>query len=43
MNDDHIAARRLDVHGNPVGEPQRFFNDLTGGARRTGTLIRGTR
>ena len=22
MNDDHLAAWRLDVHGNPVGEPQ---------------------
>ncbi|MFI9587402.1 IS200/IS605 family accessory protein TnpB-related protein, partial [Streptomyces sp. NPDC052236] len=30
MNDDHLAAWRLDVHGNPVGEPQRFFYDLTG-------------
>ncbi|TPQ17529.1 IS200/IS605 family element transposase accessory protein TnpB [Streptomyces sporangiiformans] len=30
MNDDHLAAWRLDGHGNPVGEPQRFFYDLTG-------------
>ncbi|MDQ0748517.1 hypothetical protein QF034_002748 [Streptomyces africanus] len=30
MNDDHLAAWRLDVHGNPVGEPQRFFYDLSG-------------
>jgi hypothetical protein len=24
-NDDHLAAWQLDVHGNPVGEPHRFF------------------
>ena len=30
MNDDHLAAWRLDIHGNPVGEPRRFFYDLTG-------------
>lgn len=23
-NADHLAARRLDVHGNPVGEPKTF-------------------
>ncbi|WP_406167487.1 IS200/IS605 family accessory protein TnpB-related protein [Streptomyces canus] len=41
MNDDHLAAWQLDGHGNPVGEPQRFFYDLTGSrllyhARRCG-------
>jgi hypothetical protein len=30
MNDDHLAAWLLDVHGNPVGEPQRYFYDLSG-------------
>jgi IS605 OrfB family transposase len=30
MNADHLAAWRLDVHGNPTGAPRRFFYDLTG-------------
>ncbi|MFE5889041.1 IS200/IS605 family accessory protein TnpB-related protein [Streptomyces sp. NPDC056462] len=30
MNDDHLAAWHLDVHGNPIGEPRRFFYDLSG-------------
>lgn len=29
-NDDHLAAWRLDPHGNPIGEPRRFFYDLSG-------------
>ncbi|WP_237326670.1 transposase [Streptomyces sp. CBMAI 2042] len=29
-NADHLAAYRLDQHGNPVGEPHRFTYDLTG-------------
>jgi IS605 OrfB family transposase len=29
-NDDHLAAWRLDTHGNPVGEPRRFCYDLSG-------------
>ncbi|MFE9653131.1 hypothetical protein [Micromonospora sp. NPDC006431] len=29
-NADHIAAWRLDVHGNPVGNPRRFPYDLSG-------------
>jgi hypothetical protein len=32
MNADHLAAWRLDAHGNPVGEPRRFDYDLTGTA-----------
>ena len=32
MNADHLAAWRLDVHGNPVGNPRRFAYDLTGTA-----------
>ncbi|WP_229697404.1 transposase [Streptomyces lasiicapitis] len=40
MNDDHLAAWRLDTHGNPVGEPQRFFYDLTGSADHRDAQIR---
>ncbi|WP_030872911.1 IS200/IS605 family element transposase accessory protein TnpB [Streptomyces sp. NRRL S-37] len=29
-NADHLAAWRLDVHGNPIGRPRRFFYDLSG-------------
>ncbi len=29
-NDDHLAAWCLDLHGNPVGEPRRFFSNLAG-------------
>ncbi|MCX4693682.1 transposase [Streptomyces sp. NBC_01408] len=32
-NADHLAAWRLDQHGNPVGEPLRFDYDLTGTAQ----------
>ncbi|MFC4465669.1 IS200/IS605 family accessory protein TnpB-related protein [Streptomyces xiangluensis] len=40
MNDDHLAAWRLDVHGNPVGEPQRFFYDLSGSTEHRDAQIR---
>ncbi|MGW0761008.1 IS200/IS605 family accessory protein TnpB-related protein [Streptomyces sp. NPDC002814] len=40
MNDDHLAAWQLDVHGNPVGQPQRFFYDLTGNADHRDAQIR---
>lgn len=40
MNDDHLAAWQLDTHGNPVGEPQRFFYDLTGNADHRDAQIR---
>ncbi|RRR71329.1 IS200/IS605 family element transposase accessory protein TnpB [Streptomyces sp. RP5T] len=40
MNDDHLAAWHLDVHGNPVGAPQRFFYDLTGTAAHRDAQIR---
>ena len=39
-NDDHLAAWRLDQHGNPVGEPRRFFYDLTGTAEHRDAQIR---
>ncbi|MEV0227620.1 IS200/IS605 family accessory protein TnpB-related protein [Streptomyces sp. NPDC050704] len=40
MNDDHLAAWQLDVHGNPVGEPRRFFYDLTGTAEHRDAQLR---
>lgn len=40
MNDDHLAAWQLDRHGNPVGEPHRFFYDLTGNAAHRDAQIR---
>ncbi|MER5601898.1 IS200/IS605 family accessory protein TnpB-related protein [Streptomyces sp. NPDC002265] len=40
MNNDHLAAWRLDSHGNPVGEPRRFFYDLTGTAAHRDAQIR---
>ncbi|MGW7364343.1 IS200/IS605 family accessory protein TnpB-related protein [Streptomyces sp. NPDC054841] len=39
-NDDHLAAWRLDVHGNPVGEPRRFFYDLSASAQHRDAQIR---
>ncbi|MFF4354823.1 IS200/IS605 family accessory protein TnpB-related protein, partial [Streptomyces sp. NPDC001530] len=33
-------AWQLDVHGNPVGEPQRFFYDLTGSTEHRDAQIR---
>ncbi|MDQ0601919.1 IS605 OrfB family transposase [Streptomyces canus] len=40
MNDDHLAAWHLDMHGNPIGEPQRYFYDLTGTAQHRDAQIR---
>ncbi|MDX3689740.1 transposase [Streptomyces europaeiscabiei] len=40
MNADHLAAWRLDVHGNPTGSPRRFFYDLTGTAPHRDAQIR---
>jgi IS605 OrfB family transposase len=40
MNDDHLAAWHLDVHGNPVGEPQRYFYDLSGSADHRDAQLR---
>jgi len=39
-NDDHLAAWRLDPHGNPIGEPRRFFYDLGGDAAHRDAQIR---
>jgi IS605 OrfB family transposase len=40
MNADHLAAWRLDVHGNPVGNPRRFFFDLSGAAGHRDAQVR---
>ena len=34
FNDGHLAVRRLDEHGNPVGAPARIGMDLCGSAAR---------
>ncbi|WUH59289.1 hypothetical protein OHR86_06540 [Streptomyces sp. NBC_00441] len=39
-NADHFAAYRLDLHGNPVGEPQRFPYDLSGTAAHRDAQVR---
>ncbi|WP_369229119.1 IS200/IS605 family accessory protein TnpB-related protein [Streptomyces sp. R21] len=39
-NADHLAAWRLDAHGNPVGQPLRFDYDLTGIAQHRDAQIR---
>jgi IS605 OrfB family transposase len=40
MNADHLAAWRLDTHGNPVGDPRRFSYDLTGAATHRDAQVR---
>ncbi|MEO3784428.1 IS200/IS605 family accessory protein TnpB-related protein [Actinocorallia sp. B10E7] len=39
-NADHLAAWRLDVHGNPVGAPERFDYDLSGTAQHRDAQVR---
>jgi IS605 OrfB family transposase len=39
-NNDHLAAWRLDRHGNPTGEPRRFCYDLSGTADHRDAQIR---
>jgi IS605 OrfB family transposase len=39
-NADHLAAWRLDVHGNPVGRPVRFDYDLSGTAEHRDAQLR---
>jgi hypothetical protein len=34
LNGDHLAVRRLDAHGNPVGRPHRVDLDLSGSSAR---------
>jgi IS605 OrfB family transposase len=40
MNADHLAAWRLDPHGNPVGAPRTFGYDLCGGAEHRDAQVR---
>jgi IS605 OrfB family transposase len=40
MNADHLAAWRLDSHGNPIGAPRTFGYQLSGGAQRRDAQIR---
>ncbi|MER7051603.1 MULTISPECIES: IS200/IS605 family accessory protein TnpB-related protein [unclassified Streptomyces] len=40
MNAGHLAAWRLDTHGNPVGNPRRFTYDLTGTAQHRDAQVR---
>ncbi|WP_234336888.1 transposase [Streptomyces xylophagus] len=40
MNADHLAAWRLDAHGNPTGNPHRFFYNLTGMAQHRDAQVR---
>ncbi|MFJ5895064.1 IS200/IS605 family accessory protein TnpB-related protein [Streptomyces sp. NPDC093064] len=40
MNADHLAAWRLDEHGNPVGAPRRFDYALTGSAGHRDAQVR---
>jgi hypothetical protein len=40
LNDDHLAVRRLDRHGNPVGQPKRVGFDLTGASARRDAQVR---
>ncbi|MEO3786111.1 IS200/IS605 family accessory protein TnpB-related protein [Actinocorallia sp. B10E7] len=39
-NADHLAAWRLDVHGNPIGRPERFDYDLSGTAQHRDAQLR---
>ncbi|MFF7266598.1 IS200/IS605 family accessory protein TnpB-related protein [Streptomyces sp. NPDC008159] len=39
-NADHLAAWRLDTHGNPVGAPRRFGYDLSGSAGHRDAQVR---
>jgi IS605 OrfB family transposase len=40
LNNDHLALRRLDAHGNPVGRPARIDLDLTGSSARRDAQVR---
>jgi IS605 OrfB family transposase len=40
LNDGHLAARRLDGHGNPVGAPARIDIDLSGSSARRDAQVR---
>jgi hypothetical protein len=40
LNDGHLALRRLDEKGNPVGRPERIDVDLTGSSPRRDAQVR---
>jgi IS605 OrfB family transposase len=40
LNDGHLAVRRIDKNGNPVGAPQRFDIDLSGSSARRDAQVR---
>lgn len=40
LNDGHLALRRLDAHGNPVGNPTRIDIDLSGSSSRRDAQVR---
>ncbi|MCF3183680.1 transposase [Streptomyces polychromogenes] len=40
INADHLAAWRLDRHGNPIGNPRRFSFDLSGKAPHRDAQVR---
>jgi IS605 OrfB family transposase len=40
LNDGHLALRRLDEHGNPVGRPERIGVDLSGSSARRDAQVR---
>ncbi|WSP84721.1 transposase [Streptomyces sp. NBC_01235] len=40
MNADHLAAWRLDIHGNPAGAPHRFVYALSGTAQHRDAQVR---
>jgi hypothetical protein len=40
LNDGHLAVRRLDTHGNPVGAAERIDIDLSGSASRRDAQVR---
>jgi IS605 OrfB family transposase len=40
LNDGHLALRRLDAHGNPVGAAARIDSDITGTSARRDAQVR---
>jgi IS605 OrfB family transposase len=40
LNDGHLAVRRLDAHGNPVGPAERIDVDLSGSSARRDAHLR---
>lgn len=40
LNDGHLAVRRLDAHGNPVGAAERIDIDMTGSTSRRDAQVR---